>query len=211
MMAMWHSKTTPRRALARDWAWGLVGLVVVLMVMPVFSADQLILENFDALPLGPLEQTNGWVTAPSASVVVQGDAAWRGGQAVTAVGADVEISFTNSTATNVWVDFYAMPELGTRRAPPTDMTGELFVDTNGYFVVSSNATWVTMDHISPISTGRWYRISINVNYESRTWGLYVADDTPNRLSTPVATDLPFQPSASTNASLTLFRAENSNE
>jgi hypothetical protein len=205
-MKIWHSRTTPRLTLAREWAWGLVGLGVVLMAMPVFSADQLIVESFDALALGPLEQTNGWVTAPSTSVVVQGYTMWQGGQALSVVDADITVSFTNSTATNVWLDFYAMPEFGTHRASPTDMAGELYVNTNGYFVVSSNATWVTMDHISPLSTGRWYRISINVNCDSRRWELYVADDTTNKLSTAVATNLVFHP-ASTNASLRRFRAE----
>jgi hypothetical protein len=201
--------------MARDWAWGLV--CFVLMTIPAWSADPLILENFDALPLGELAQENGWVTDPSAGVVVQGADSFRGGQAVSVVGADIAATVTDSTATNVWVDFYTMPILGGSNAVPTNAGaalffdgGALFFDTDGYFVVLSNATWVTMDHISPVSTGLWYRISINIDYDSRTWGLYVADDTPNKLSTVVATNLAFQ-SGHTNTSFSRFEAMNSGE
>jgi hypothetical protein len=77
----------------------------------------------------------------------------------------------------------------------TNTTAAFFIDAQGQIVVRSNSVWVTNAAVT-VSNNVWRRFTMNLDYRSRTWALYTADGTTNKLVTKVADGLGFY---STNA------------
>lgn len=166
------------------------------------------LENFDNKSLGGLNMINDWLTSPLDDVSVQTDISFRGGKALRLNEATVWHGFDDATATNVWIDFYAMPvQRASSPTMPSGATAGFYVNTSGRVVAYSNATWVTLTDAVTITADTWYRFTLNVDYDADTWGIYVADDTPNILATTLATNLVLK-SGTTNASIRSFRMKN---
>jgi len=165
-------------------------------------------ENFDNKSLGGLNMINDWLTSPVDEVEVQSDVSFRGGKALRLNEATVWHGFDDTTATNVWVDFYAMPvQRASDPTMPSAATAGFYVNTSGRIVAYSNTTWVTLSDAVTISDDTWYRFTLNMDYNARKWGIYVADNTANALSTTLATNLVLK-SGTTNSSLTSFRMKN---
>ena len=116
--------------------------------------------------------------------------------------------FTNATATNVWIDFYARSSRPTNSTPPS-ITGSVaaafFIDASGSIQAISNTTWITTGYT--VSNDEWHRFTINLDYMNEKWSLFAAGDTPNVLSTIVATNLALS-STSTNEYFHRFRVKN---
>jgi hypothetical protein len=148
------------------------------------------MESFDDKSTGGLNMINDWLSSPVDEVEVQSDTSYRGGKAMRINEATVWHGFDDSTATNVWVDFYAMP-VQRSSAPdmPSSATAGFYVNTSGRIVAYSNTTWVTLPDTVTITADKWYRFTLNLDYDARKWGIYVADDITNALSTTLATDL----------------------
>jgi hypothetical protein len=115
-------------------------------------------------------------------------------------------SFTDVTATNVWVDFYTrVPLAGTGSAPAvTNGAAYFYVDSDGKVRAISNNTWVVFDNVVPADT--WQRFSVHLDYVTETWELHLAGATPGELATPVATNLAFAAN-STNTYFKGFRIQ----
>ena len=118
-------------------------------------------------------------------------------------------SFTNTTATNVWVDFYArIPDWAPSAGDPVltnSVAGAFYITDTGFIRAISNDTWVTLNYKMPSNT--WQRFSVNLDYIASNWAIYVADDVPNALSSNVVSGLKFS-SSSTNQYFHTFRVRN---
>jgi len=148
------------------------------------------MESFDDKSQGGLNMINDWLTSPIDEVEVQSDKSYRGGKAMRINEATVWHGFKDETATNVWVDFYAMPvQRSSAPEMPSSATAGFYINTSGRIVAYSNTTWVTLADTVTITADKWYRFTLNLNYSDSKWGIYVADDVTNALSTTLATDL----------------------
>jgi hypothetical protein len=188
---------------------GAILAIILFAVGSVQSADELFTESFDNLSTGVLHRQNGWLSDRQNDAQVQTETAFAGTQAGTvSTNATVWHSFTNTAATNVWVDFYArVPYPGD--ADPPALTGSVaaafFVTDSGALKAVSNNTWVMLNYTVPADT--WQRFTMHLDYKTKRWELFAADDTPNRLLTVIATNLAFSAS-STNTYLRRFRIKN---
>ena len=200
-----------RRKQGPRWRWGLLGAACGLLCWAGATAAQELpyKEPFDSLSTGVLHGQAGWQAERQNDAQVQTATVYAGGQAaVVATNTLVTHDFTNAAGTNVWVDFYArVPHPG--NADPPALTGSVaaafFVTDTGDIKATSNGSWVSLGYTVPADT--WYRFTVNLDYENSKWALFVADSVPNKLSTIVATNLPFS-SASTNEYLHRFRVKN---
>lgn len=180
------------------------------MALPVFAGDVPFSETFDAMNIGSLHNQNGWQANRQSDARVQSSTVYAGGQAgLMGKNTLVWQSFTNTAATNVWVDYYSLISYPADATPPT-LTGSVaavfFVTDVGDIKALSNETWVTFSSYT-VPNGTWQRFSVNLDYENSKWALYVADDTPNSLSTKIAGDLAFG-SKSTNTYFKVFKVKN---
>ena len=115
---------------------------------------------------------------------------------------------SRTTATNVWIDFYARVPHPTNSTPPvisTNAVAAFYVAGDGSVRAISNNTWVTLNYTVPSNT--WYRFTVNLDYTTSNWSIHAADSVPNALATTVATNLKFQATA-TNTYFHRFRIKN---
>jgi hypothetical protein len=167
-------------------------------------------ESFEACDAGVLHGQNGWSVSLQNNAQVQNATAFGGSNAVAmTTNTTAWHTFNDPTATNVWVDFYArLPTPGDDGDPV--LTGSVaaafFVTSVGSIKAVSNDSWVTLSPDPPLVADTWYRLTVNLDYGSRRWALYLADSTPNKLATTVATNLAFSGS-STNAYFRRFRVK----
>jgi hypothetical protein len=189
----------------------IMGVMLGLALLAVVAAaeDVPFIENFDDRTAGVLHNQHGWQSRMQNDVQVQTAEVFAGTQAgAMETNAIVWNTFDDSTATNVWVDFYARLWHPADDAAPT-LTGSVaaafYLDSDGAIRACSNSAWVALDYA--VATGRWYRFSVNLDYNAKRWELHVAQDTPNALAEPVATNLAFR-TGSTNTYLHAFRVKN---
>jgi hypothetical protein len=183
----------------------------LFLFVSIFAAAQGVpfIESFDSLDSGALHNQNDWSARHQNDAQVESSTVYAGGNAAT-LGTNTVVwhDFTDSTATNVWVDFYARSAYPTNSSVPS-LTGSVaaafYIDKDGAIVAVSNNTWVTLNYT--VSSNEWHRFSVNLDYQNKKWSIFAADDTPNKLSTIVATNLAFSAS-STNEYFHRFRVKN---
>jgi hypothetical protein len=152
-------------------------------------------ESFETCDAGVLHGQNGWSVSLQNNAQVQAATAFGGSNAVAlATNTTAWQTFDDPTATNVWVDFYArLPTPGDDADPvlTSNVAAAFFVTSGGAIKAISNDCWVTLAPEPPLVADTWYRLTVNLDYGTRRWALYVADSTPNKLATTVATNLAF--------------------
>ncbi|MCE9613422.1 MAG: hypothetical protein K8T26_04045 [Lentisphaerae bacterium] len=197
------------RSGARRRGW-VPGLALGLLAAAGLRAGTVpFMEPFDTLPSGVLHAQNSWESQRQRDVQVQTTVAFDGAKAaVVATNAVLWNSFNDPAVTNVWIDFYARQRYPSNDAPPS-ITGSVaaafYVDSSGALRVTSNNTWLTLSQTVPSNV--WRRYTVNLDYVTHRWSLFLADEVPNRLSTTVITNVPFW-SSSTNAYFQRFRVKN---
>jgi len=173
------------------------------------AEDVPFVETFDDRTTGVLHNQHGWQSRLQNDAQVQTATVFEGAKAgIVETNSIVWNNFTDTTATNAWVDFYARGSHPSSSTAPT-LTGSVaaafYFDADGKIRAISNSTWVTLDYT--VGEGQWHRFSVNLDYNDQTWELHVADNEPNRLATPLATNLAFS-SSSTNTYFRRFRVKN---
>ncbi len=167
-------------------------------------------ENFESRTPGVLAGQNGWSAQRQNDAQVQSVTVFAGSRAVAvSTNAAATCAFSNPAATNVWIDFYARPPQPPDSGAPAlsgSVAAAFFMGNDGKLRAVSNNTWVTLGAVT-LQANRWYRFSVNLDYAASKWALYVANDTPNALATPVATNLAFSAS-NTNRCFRGFRIRN---
>ena len=185
------------------------GGALTLLAGVCFAQTTFFSEDFDERTTGVLHNQNAWAAHRQNDAQVQSATRFAGTQAaLVATNAVVWHNFSDATATNVWIDFYAYVTHPTDDSAPDlngSVAGAFFVGTHGVIHALSNTTWVTMATTVPSNT--WRRFTVNLDYNSSDWSLYVASDVPNALSSVVATNLKFT-SSSTNTYFKRFRMKN---
>lgn len=189
---------------------GLGVLVLSAVVLSAVAETVPFIETFDDRETGVLHDQHGWQARKQNDARVQTATTFAGAKAgLVETNSIVWNTFTNANATNVWIDFYARMEYPTNDTAPT-LTGSVaaafFVGTTGQVWAVSNDTWISLTHAG-IPSNTWRRFSVHLDYGNSRWELHVADDEPNTLSTPLATNLAFSAN-STNAYLKAFRVKN---
>ena len=187
--------------------------LVLIMILPAARsrADELpFAESFESLQPGSLQGQNEWSAAPPSGAQVQNSMKFTGSLAgILATNSIVSQSFSDTTATNVWVDFYTRSTPHSYSRTPClngDAVAGFYFNSNGFLVARSNATWVTLSDFGPVSN-QWYRFTVNLDYQNRRWGIFSAGATHNELLTPVATNLAFS-STATNTYFHRFSVKN---
>jgi hypothetical protein len=187
----------------------LAAVIAVGWSLFAIGQDMLFTEPFDSLNSGELHGQNGWQAQDESGAQVTNSVAFAGGKS-TMLGTNTVAwhDFADSTGTNVWVDFYARSSYPSNSTTPS-LTGSVaaafFIDKDGAIVAISNTTWVTLSYT--VSSNEWHRFTVNLDYNSKKWAIFAVDDTPNKLSTVVATNLAFS-SSSTNEYFHRFRVKN---
>jgi hypothetical protein len=191
--------------------WSVVcGLLLCAFSSPAAADDVPFKEPFDELSSGVLHNQNQWQAQQVNNAQVQTATVFAGSKA-TAVTTNTLVwhNFTNATATNVWIDFYARVPYPANADPPS-LTGSVaaafFVTPEGKVKAVSNDTWVTFDNWT-VPSNTWQRFTLHLDYGASNWALYAAGTVPNSLSTALATNLAFS-SSSTNTYLRRFRVKN---
>jgi len=197
-------------ALTNIWAPSSVNFLTAYAAYLPFT------ETFEDSPaymantLGTWPVQHGWRASPAAYAQVQSSVVYGGSKAGSTSNNILYHAFLGSPATNVWVDFYAIPQ---RRALAgtlpqnlcnSNSTTAFYVNDAGNVVVLSNTTWLAVATNYVIPTNTWVRFSINLNYASSNWSLYVAGSVSNAMATNLAQNLAFQGSA-TNTTFGMFR------
>ncbi|MBT3295997.1 MAG: hypothetical protein HN919_01465 [Verrucomicrobia bacterium] len=193
------------------WRVGSVALVCALALLAGVSlADKTFFtEDFDTRATGLLHNQNEWVAHRQNDAQVQAATKYAGSKAaLVATNAVVWRNFSDTTATNVWIDFYAYVTHPTDNSAPSldgSVAGAFFVGTNGVIHALSNTTWVAT--ATTVRSNSWRRFTVNLDYATSNWALHVASDIPNAIASVVATNLKFS-SSSTNAYFKTFRIRN---
>ena len=191
------------------WLW--LPVLLLGLLAPLLRAEDVpFVETFEDRSVGYLKGQRNWGVTPREDVQVQRATVYAGNKAgVVGTNSIMTQFFSDPAATNVWVDFYARVSPRTPAEQPAlrkDAVAGFYFDASGHIVARSNETWVTLSSVT-IPAGAWRRFTINIDYNSETWGIYVAGDTPNELTTPVATNLSFTAGA-TNTYFRRFSVKN---
>jgi len=180
------------------------------VICPAHAQGLPAVETFESRPEGYLDAQGDWSGLPEARVQVQTATVHGGSKAgVVATNSIATLSTADTSATNVWIDFHFRTQpraVGRIPSLSPDAVAGFYINGSGAVVARSNATWVTLPAFS-VADDAWYRFSVNLDYTARRWALYVADNTPNKLATPLATNLAFTASA-TNTYFHAFRIKN---
>ena len=189
---------------------GGLAAIFMMVALEARAQDFSFGETFEARTVGLLHDQNSWDARKQNDAQVQNATAFSGSQAgLMSTNATLSQSFTNSSATNVWLDFYTQVATypGDSSDPVLDgsVAGAFFIGADAKVHAISNATWVVIDYTVPLNT--WRRFTVNLDYGASNWALYVASDVPNALSTPLATNLAFSASC-TNSYFHRFRVKN---
>jgi hypothetical protein len=195
------------------WAWGVTALAGVALVAGLSrrtgAADLPFVEDFDSRSTGVLHSQNQWEAHRQNDAQVQNSVAFDGDKAaMVATNATAWRDFGDTDATNVWIDFYARVPHPTNSTPPVigeNAVAAFYVAGDGSIRAMSNDTWITTGTVIPSNT--WYRFTVNLDYGTSNWSIYAVDGTPNKLATPVVTNLKFQ-STATNTYFHRFRIKN---
>lgn len=184
-------------------------LAVLCAFLTAMAQDVPFVESFDNLDSGALHNQNDWAARRQNDAQVETTTVFAGDNAAM-IGTNTVVwhNFTNSTATNVWVDFYARSSHPTNSTSPSlkgGVAAAFYIDAAGTIRAISNATWVTLGYT--VADDEWHRFSVNLDYINKKWAIFAADDTPNVLSTIVATNLAFS-ATSTNNYFHRFRIKN---
>ena len=190
--------------------WAVIALLL-LMAPDLPLAEELpFVATFEELSEAPLPVQSEWHTAQRDQVVVTRLAAHGGERSLLVPSnAMVRLDFEDSTATNIWIDFYLRLEPRPTPAPPVlsaEAVAGFYIHENGHVMAKSNSSWVACSGFV-VSTARWCRFTVNLDYGARRWALYAAGDIPNELSVPLATNLAFNAGA-TNTHFRSFRVKN---
>jgi len=167
------------------------------------------MESFEDRTVGALHNQSDWQARRQNDAQVQSATVFAGSKAGT-VGTNAVVwhNFTNTTVTNVWIDFYTRSAYPTNSSAPS-LTGSVaaafYVAQDGGVRAISNDTWVTLSYT--VSCNTWHRFTVNLDYNQEIWSLFAADSTPNTLSTILSTNLAFS-STSTNEYFRRFRMKN---
>jgi hypothetical protein len=168
------------------------------------------IETFESRPAGYLDAQGDWSGAPAAKVQVQATTVHAGSKAgVVGTNSIAALDVPDAAATNVWIDFHVRTQPRPVAATPSlsgDAVAGFYIDGNGAIVARSNAIWVTLSGFTVVAD-TWYRFSVNLDYTAQRWSLHVVDDTPNKLATPLATNLAFT-ATGTNTYFHSFRIKN---
>lgn len=185
------------------------GLLTLGLVSACWAQEVPFQEGFDDLDTGVLDGQNDWHAYRRNDMRVQTGTVQAGTKAGTlTTNATVWREFSDETATDVWIDFYARCPRPTDSTPPVltnSVAAAFYVDENGGIRAVSNEAWVVLDYTVP--TNEWRRFSVHLDYAAQQWELHVADATPNAMATPLATNLAFS-SLSTNTYFRVFRIRN---
>lgn len=189
------------------------GYTVLTMLLPGFP----FIETFEDSPAGMASNVAAfwagqhlWDADASGTnyTAVQTNVAYgTSAKAGSMTNAVISRAITNSTATNVWVDFYGlMPRREVADPVTNNIEGSavFYVNTDGNVVALSNSTWVTCSSYT-VPTGQWVRLLINLDYSVSNWSVYAADNAANTLATNLFSNLVFNAS-STNTTVTKWLA-----
>jgi hypothetical protein len=192
----------------RGAAIAAAALAAVCFRTPAGAQEVPFAETFDSRTAGALHGQNQWQAHRQNDAQVQTAVVYAGGKAAAVTTNTTAWRGFSGAATNVWVDFYARvprPAAGAAPALVGSVAAAFYVAEDGTIRATSNAAWVALNHTVP--SNAWHRFTVHLDYAAERWDLYAADDTPNRLSTPVATNIPFS-SLSTNTGFRGFRIRN---
>ena len=185
-------------------------LAAGVVVRPARSQGLPAVETFESRPEGYLDSQGDWSGAPAVKVQVQTATVHAGSKAgVVGTNSIATLDVPDTAATNVWIDFHVRTQPRPVATTPSLSAGAVagfYVNGSGAIVARSNATWVTVPDFT-VAADTWYRFSVNLDYSQSRWDLYVADDTPNKLATPLVTNLAFT-STATNTYFHSFRIKN---
>ena len=153
---------------------------------------------------GSLSGQHGWQESGGQQALVQTHVVFTGDQALqwggSGAGGTVCQPLDTSGATEVWTDFRTIPVFRTVATNPvlhTAATAGLFINADGFAVVSDGGFWRTLTNHVPVAAQAWCRITTVQDYATRTWSLYLN-------GVPVATDLALSGTAT---NTTGFRVE----
>ena len=145
-------------------------------------------QNFESIPAGDDigdPGTNGW-TANTGVITNQTSIVNGGVRAASIFEGAATNSFTNTTATNTWIEFYTRPQF--REFDPTNhpsieagTEAAFYVNTNGYITAYDGdaGQWMILSNtavggpLTPLSTATWVRITLAMNYSSNLWSIFV--------------------------------------
>ncbi len=128
-------------------------------------------ETFDGLSDGSLGAQSQW-TVLSGAAEVQTNVV-QSGKAVELYSSSIS-QILSSTNSAVWLSFWARyTDLPSQNPELTNSSASLafYINTNGYLVVSSNTTPVTLSTIIP--TNVWTRFDVYCDYDALTWNLSI--------------------------------------
>ncbi len=184
-------------------------LVNLCMSLSMLAQSVPFIETFEDRDVGALHNQNNWSARHQNDAQVQSATVFAGSQAGN-IGTNAVIwhGFTNVAATNVWIDFYARSAYPTNSSAPS-LTGSVaaafYITQSGSVIGISNDTCITMSYT--VSCNTWHRFTVNLDYDNEIWSLFAADNTPNKLSTIISTNLAFSAN-STNEYFRRFRVKN---
>ncbi len=152
-------------------------------------------DSFEQLGVTRIHNINRWSTdhTDSYAWAKAGDG-FAGSKGIKLSYAEAWHGVTNTTATNAWIDLCLKPIRHEIATPPplgSNTTAAFYINASGYIVARSNDTWVTLSSGSPIPTGVWQRVTMNLDYQTDTWSLYLVGDTPNMFSERIGHALGF--------------------
>jgi len=197
-----------------SWIWVTVAVSLVALASVLShrtrAADLPFVEDFDSRSAGVLHNQNQWQSRRQNDAQVQTSITFDGSKAgMLSTNATVRRDFGDTDATNVWVDFYARVPHPTNSAPPvisSNAVAAFYIAGDGSIRAISNDTWIITTGTT-IPSNTWYRFTVNLDYGTSNWSIYAVDGTPNKLATPVVTNLKFQ-STATNTYFHRFRIKN---
>jgi hypothetical protein len=166
------------------------------------------IETFESRFAGQLATQNQWQASPIAQAQVQTNQVHAGSQAGSLINGTFWHQFSDSTATNVWVDFCMKAPRRNMSSPTISnkTAAAFYIDNNGNVVAYDNNAWVTFSgagaFVAP--TDDWIRVTANLRYTTKRWSLFACSNIANGLAMTLSTNLQFQAS-STNATVNIFR------
>lgn len=183
-------------------------LLAATCVAPAGSLPSV--DDFESRREGSLDGQGPWAGAPSSRVLAQSATVAAGTQsAMISTNSILSQNFSDPSGTNVWIDFLtravSRPSVDAP-ALSADASAGFYFATNGHLLARSNAVWVTVTE-TPLTLGQWYRLTVHLDYPRQRWGLFVAGNGANEITTPLATNLAFN-SWATNTYLRSFRVKN---
>ena len=166
-------------------------------------------QDFESLNSGNLDGQDGWVGSPVADVAVEAGAGFGGGKAAVIQATAVTYQgFTNTLGTNIWVEFYT--KFTVRAENPSlenDAAVAFYAKNDGYIYAISNTSWVALTNTT-VGTADWYRVTLNLDYISSNWSIYISGNGTNTLAATLAENLKFYDRTATNRYIRRFKVGN---